>query len=148
MPKLGKDRPAKKFAFGQEKTRRQLSDETEARLSKTLDARQQPGSGSVRNPFLKADLLGRYLFEVKETRTGSGQIGVKRHWIEKLCQQARPHGKPPALVLVFHEVSEPMPKEWVAVPLNEFLALTNTELNEPVSRLVPQLGGAQNKETE
>ena len=91
----------------------------EARLAKAIGFDVTPGSGNQPWPGGKGD--GKhplFMFELKETQRAS--LSVSERAIAKLCREAANVGKDPVLVMSAYGLSDPLPKDWVAVPAEVF----------------------------
>jgi len=58
------------------------------------------------------------MYECKETKKKT--LSINRRTIAKLCGEAARAGKDPAFIMSVYGLDEPLPKEWVAIPLEAF----------------------------
>jgi len=95
----------------------------EKRLSKKLGFQLTPGSGNQDWATKKGDgFTADFMFECKETQ--KDRITILPDVLAKLCREAGIIGKDPALILSMYGLQDPIPKEWVAVPLEVFKQFT------------------------
>ena len=95
---------------------------TEARIARELGGRTTPGSGNQGWPSGKGDIAHpKFMVECKETE--GSRIGVNPKVLRKLFQESAAVGKDPVLVLTALGMPEPIPKDWVCVPLEVFKAI-------------------------
>ncbi len=98
-----------------------LFDEHEDRVTKRTKGTKQKASGA--KLLHKGDVLsGRYLVEAKTS--GKKSIRVSQGWLEKISNHAAQINKIPALALGFPNMSIPFDRDWVMVPMKEFVKLT------------------------
>lgn len=112
-------KPQPKMWNEEVKSTKKKSLENEQRLSKEIGFVCTPGSGNGPWASKKGDGTHPiFMFECKETKHASIRIAGKD--IRKLVQEAALVGKFPALVVSAYRLSEPLPKDWVAVPGEAF----------------------------
>ena len=105
------------------------SQKNEARLSEEVGFNLTRGSGNQPWPFMKGDGQTKsMMFELKETEAARIVIGT--NVISKLCREARSVGKDPVLVLSAYGMPEPLPKDWVCVPVELFHQLVSHQEDE------------------
>lgn len=98
----------------------------EKRLSKKLGFKLTPGSGNQAWPSRKGDgNTSKIMFECKETERD--RFTITPDILSKLCKEAGTIGSSPALVISMYGLQEPIPKEWVAIPIEVFNELTQGE---------------------
>jgi hypothetical protein len=91
----------------------------EKRISKRLGFKLTPGSGNQGWASKKGDgTTEEFVFELKETI--KDRFTITPDVLAKLWREAKTVGKHPALVISLYGLSEPVPKEWVAVPMEVF----------------------------
>lgn len=91
----------------------------ERRISKKLGFKLTPGSGNQAWPSRKGDgTTDEFVFELKETIRD--RFTITPEVLAKLWREAGTAGKHPALVISMYGLEEPVPKEWVAVPMEVF----------------------------
>jgi hypothetical protein len=96
----------------------------EKRLSQKLGFKLTPGSGNQAWPSRKGDGVTKdFVFECKETE--KDRFNVTPDVLGKIYREASTTGKDPALVISMYGIPDPIPKEWVAVPLEVFNNLIN-----------------------
>jgi hypothetical protein len=104
---------------GQSNKRKSINHEK--RLSKELSARLTVNSGASNYNSQKADMNDEnYKYEVK---TFQKNYTIKPITLSELTRYARLSGRCPALVLTFEGLSNPIPRDWVCIPLAEFKSL-------------------------
>lgn len=98
-----------------------LCDEHENRVAKKTKGTKQKASGA--KLLHKGDVLsGKYLVEAKTS--GKKSIRVNQSWLEKISAEAMQTNKIPALALGFPNMSIPHDRDWVLIPMKEFVKLT------------------------
>jgi hypothetical protein len=91
----------------------------EKRISKALGIIPTKGSGNTVWPSAKGDgAHSQIMFEYKETDKAT--LSVDKTVLGKLCREAAVVGKESALVMSAYGLPDPIPKDWVAVPLPFF----------------------------
>jgi len=94
----------------------------EKRLSEEVGFRLTPGSGNRDWPGMKGDgSHPEFMFELKETQKPS--IRVSESVVAKLYREAGAVGKDPVLVLSAYGLTDPLPKDWVVIPVETFRKL-------------------------
>lgn len=97
-----------------------LCDEHEDRVAKKMGGKKQPASGAML--LHKGDVLsGRYLVEAKTS--GKKSIRVSQSWLEKISDEAAQTNKIPLLALGFPNIRLGVDRDWVCVPMKEFVKL-------------------------
>ena len=104
--------------FGEQKqlTNRERGDQHEIETAKKVGGRAQPNSGA--SPWLsyKADVSTEdFLYQCKTT--DKDRYTLSKKVIAEIYRQATLVGKDPAIVVRLEAVPEPLPCEWVAVPI-------------------------------
>ena len=98
-----------------------LCDEHEDRVAKKMKGKKQPASGA--QLLHKGDVLsGNFLVEAKTS--GKKSIRVNQAWLEKISNEAAQTNKIPVLALGFPNMPVPHDRDWVCVPMKEFVKLT------------------------
>jgi hypothetical protein len=91
----------------------------EKRISKRLGFKLTPGSGNQDWASKKGDgTTAEFVFELKETV--KNRFTITPDVLAKLWREAKTVGKNPALVISMYGLEDPVPKEWVAVPMEVF----------------------------
>lgn len=91
----------------------------EARIARRLGGTLTPGSGNQHWPSKKGDISHPLiLFEAKETEKST--ITVNEAVVGKIYREAGNVGKHPALILSAYGMRDPLPRDWVCVPLALF----------------------------
>lgn len=94
----------------------------EQRLGEEIGFKTTPGSGNTPWATKKGDgSHPEIMFELKETE--SDRISITTRGVGKLTREARNVGKEPAIVLSAYGLPEPIPKEWVCVTKEMFIAM-------------------------
>jgi hypothetical protein len=97
-------------------TNRERGDLHEVETAKKVGGRAQPNSGA--SPWLsyKADVSSEdFLYQCKTT--DKDRYTLSKKVIAEIYRQAKLTGKDPAIVIRLEAVPEPLPCEWVAVPI-------------------------------
>ncbi len=101
---------------------KEISLKNEQRLADEIGFDVTPGSGNTPWASKKGDgSHPDFMFECKETNKARIAIGLRD--IAKLYREARNVGKEPAIVLSAYGLPDPLPKEWVSVPVEVFAEL-------------------------
>lgn len=102
----------------------------EKRLSKEVGFRLTPGSGNLDWAGCKGDgSHPDFIFELKETEKAS--IRISESVVAKLYREAAAIGKDPVFILSAYGLSEPLPKDWVVIPVDVFKKLVeSTEVQD------------------
>ncbi len=112
-------KPAPKMWTTEEVSVKKKSLNNEKRISKKLGFTLTPGSGNQAWPSRKGDgVTDEFVFELKETI--KDRFTITPDILAKLYREAGTVGKHPALVLSMYGLEDPLPKEWVAVPMDVF----------------------------
>ena len=120
----GKRKKLKPYDFTKEG---RLCDEQEDRVAKRTGGKKQPASGS--KPMNKGDVLsGRYLVEAKTS--GKKSIRVSQNWLEKISDEAVQINKVPALTLGFPNMRLGVERDWLMIPMKEFIRLKELDERE------------------
>jgi len=99
---------------------------TEKKLAKDVGGYRQPASGALDG--MKGDVvMDEYLLDSKET--GAKSIIVSSKDLNKVSKEAREMGRTPALVLKLSGVQLGTAKQWVCLPLRDFMELVEDESN-------------------
>ena len=108
--------------WDKEPSTKAVSIKNEKRLENELGCRRTSGSGNTPFPSSKGDHTHpRIMFEAKETKHARISVGVRD--IAKLYREASVVGKEPALVLSAYGLPDPLPKDWVVIPVDFFTEL-------------------------
>lgn len=105
--------------FGKEPTTK-ISKKHEKDIAAKFGGRRVPGSGNILGmPGDVKDQL--FLHECKATKGGGTQIDA--NWLRNVSQQATDIGRIPLLELHFAKQTAPSHKNWVMMPVLDFLAI-------------------------
>lgn len=97
-----------------------ISKKHEKDTAKRFGGKRVPGSGNISGmPGDVADTT--FLHECKATKGGGTQI--QANWVKNISTQALAKNRIPLLQLRFEKQEEPTPKDWVMLPVLDFLAL-------------------------
>lgn len=112
-------KPTPKMWTTEEPSVKRKSLNNEKRISKKLGFKLTPGSGNQDWPTRKGDgTTAEFVYELKETI--KDRLSLTSDVLAKICREAGTVGKHPALVLSMYGLEDPIPKEWVAVPIDVF----------------------------
>jgi hypothetical protein len=115
--------------FVDTRTNRDRATEQEQRVAKRIGGRTQPNSGGTLFAHQKGDLqTTEIVWELKGTI--GKRVVVDRHMLHKACADAKRVGKDPGLQFTIEELPEHIPKDWVMVPLDVWVAVTNEDENK------------------
>lgn len=105
--------------FGGKKSIKKTSLDNEKRLSEEVGFRCTPGSGNQKWVSSKGDgSSSDFLYECKETKKRN--ITIKGDDIEKIVKEAAIVGKTPAIVFSVYGLMDNIPKDWVAIPVEDW----------------------------
>jgi hypothetical protein len=97
-----------------------ISKKHEKDIAEKFGGTRVPGSGSFSG--LPGDVKDNvFLHECKATDGGGTRIAAK--WLKNISQQALDLGRIPLLELHFADQQEPASKDWVMLPVMDFLSL-------------------------
>jgi len=108
-PNFFKDEPTTKISKKHEKD-----------TAKRFGGKRVPGSGNISG--MPGDVTDtRLLHKCKATKGGGTQIQAE--WVKNISTQALSKNRIPLLQLRFEKQEDPIPKDWVMLPVLDFLAL-------------------------
>lgn len=97
-----------------------ISKKHEKDIAKKFGGKRIPGSGNISGmPGDVSDVT--FLHECKATKGGGTQI--QAGWVRNISTQALAKNKIPLLQLRFEKQEDPTPKDWVMIPVIDFLGL-------------------------
>lgn len=97
-----------------------ISKKHEKDIAKRFGGKRVPGSGNISG--VPGDVKDNvFLHECKATKGGGTQINAK--WLKNISRQSLDLGRIPLLELHFAKQKEPTPKDWVMIPVIDFLGL-------------------------
>ena len=119
-------RPRPTLAVSRPKTNRERGDAHERDTAKKLGGRTQPNSGA--SPWLsyKGDVCTDD-FVIQCKTTDKNRYTLNEQVIGEIYRQAKLVGKEPAIVIRLEAVQEPIPNEWVAVPMSVWRTITGQD---------------------
>lgn len=128
-------KPTPKMWNSEPESVKSTSLKNEKRLSKRLGFKLTPGSGNQAWASKKGDgFTKEFLFECKETQ--KDRFTILPDVLAKLHREAGTVGKHSALIISMYGLTDPVPKEWVAIPMEVFEELIEEWISElPVDRL-------------
>jgi hypothetical protein len=99
---------------------------SEARLAKSLGARQTLASGALQHDKSDMKINGKRKIRIEAKSTIHNSMSVELAWLTKIRHEAAINGAIPALTISFvtPEGKAKVGGDWVAVPLNIFKELT------------------------
>ena len=112
----GKSPKPTTFLGKKELTNRERGDLHEEESAKKVGGRTQPNSGA--SPWLtyKGDVTSEdFLYQCKTT--DKSRFTLSQKVIAEIYRQAKLTGKEPAIIIRLEGVSNPLPREWVCVPM-------------------------------
>lgn len=98
----------------------------EKRMAGALGARTQPNSGALPGITQKGDLVDDdFVYQLKLTK--GKRFSLPPEEIHSVTRQAKLQGKLPALQITMEGLPDPLPRDWVAVPLHVWKELVGDE---------------------
>lgn len=118
ITKMEKSKPSPQM-WEHEPSVKETSLKNEKRIAKEIGFNLTRGSGNTPWPNAKGDgSHPQIMFECKETQKAT--LSISQKVLAKLCREAGTVGKEPALVMSAYGLPDPIPKDWVAVPMSFF----------------------------
>lgn len=106
--------------FFKEDATTKISKKHEKDTADRFGGKRVPGSGNISG--MPGDVTDTtFLHECKATKGGGTQIQAS--WVKNISTQALAKNRIPLLQLRFEKQEEPTPKDWVMLPVMDFLAL-------------------------
>jgi len=116
-------RKPRRSLFDDPRTSRDRATEQERRVAKRLGGKTQPNSGGTLFSHQKGDVqTDEIVWELKGTI--GHRIVVDEKMIHKACLDARRVGKEPGLQFTIEKMPDHLPKDWVLVPLDVWVAVS------------------------